>query len=187
MKNTSFFFLFAASASLLPAVSNAQQCRDPWVTEVVTEVYRRPPSGSGELGECNIKRYNNGSWANKDKLKEYVRAAGPAPLPTLDMTAVKYSPKGSGTYDLYTNNNLLVGELKGGNLTVTQPAPVIAAGGGNIICGDAGNVIAAGGGNMIGGMTAAINSNPSMSLKDGRSVLGVNDFNSLKQKSKSGN
>ena len=122
MKNTSFFFLFAASASLLPAVSNAQQCRDPWVTEVVTEVYRRPPSGSGEIGECEIKRYNNGSWANKDKLKEYVRAAGPAPLPTLDMTTLKYQRTGPGTYELYSNNSLLVGELKGGNLTVIQPA-----------------------------------------------------------------
>ena len=68
-----------------------------------------------------------------------------------------------------------------------QPAPVIAAGGGNIISGGAGNVVAAGGGNMIGMVTAAFHSNPSMSLKDGRSVLGVNDFNSLKQKSKSGN
>ena len=48
-------------------------------------------------------------------------------------------------------------------------------------------VIEASGGNLQAMVLAAINSNPPASLKDGRSVLGVNDFNSLKQKSKSGN
>ena len=66
--------LAAALAVAAPAAAHAQVgvCRDPWVTELVTEVARRAPRGEGESGECNIKLYG-ASWGTKDDLRAKVR------------------------------------------------------------------------------------------------------------------
>lgn len=68
----------AVAAVLVPAFAgeaSAQRagiCRDPWVTEVVTEVTGRSPQGMGETGECNINLYG-ASWSSKDDLRAKVR------------------------------------------------------------------------------------------------------------------
>ncbi len=178
------FLSAAAAAMLLPAVgAQAQSCRDPWVTELVTQEYKRAPHGSGETGECNIKRYNNGTWANKDKLREYVRSAGPSPFPTVDLSRIKYSSAGTNAFNLQSNNGLAIGMLKGGNITISLPANIVAAGGGNIVAAGGGNIVAAGGGNLTNGINAAMARNPPVSPMGGYSLQGVNDLNALKQKS----
>ena len=64
----------ALLATVVPATAHAQVgvCRDPWVTELVTEVARRAPRGEGESGECNVKLYG-ASWSSKDDLRGKVR------------------------------------------------------------------------------------------------------------------
>lgn len=46
----------------------AGNCADPWVTQAVTEVLRRPPA-SALAPECNIKLYNNGRWGSYKELR----------------------------------------------------------------------------------------------------------------------
>jgi hypothetical protein len=60
--------------ALVPAAAEAQTgvCRDPWVTELVKEIARREPRGSGESGECNVNLYG-ASWGSKDDLRAKVR------------------------------------------------------------------------------------------------------------------
>ncbi|MDZ8084798.1 MAG: hypothetical protein RMY16_04250 [Nostoc sp. DedQUE12b] len=48
-----------AFASYAPGV-----CRDPWITGAVSQVAKRSPQGYGELGECDMYRYGNGSWSD---------------------------------------------------------------------------------------------------------------------------
>lgn len=62
--------LVPASAMGLMAsgTASAGQCGDPWVTQAVTEVLRRPPP-SNNAPECNIKLYNNGHWSNYKELR----------------------------------------------------------------------------------------------------------------------
>lgn len=48
-----------AFASFTPGV-----CRDPWVTDAVKEVTKRPPKGYGEIGECDMYLYGNGHWSS---------------------------------------------------------------------------------------------------------------------------
>ena len=64
----------AVVLAALPATARAQTgtCRDPWVTELVKEVARRAPRGSGDSGECNINLYG-ASWSSKDDLRAKVR------------------------------------------------------------------------------------------------------------------
>lgn len=66
--------LAAAVVVAFPATASAQTgvCRDPWVTELVTEVARRAPRGSGDSGECNINLYG-ASWSSRDDLRAKVR------------------------------------------------------------------------------------------------------------------
>lgn len=53
--------------------SSAAQCKDPWVTQAVHEVMHRAPNGSGNAGECNIKRYGNGHWSSYPDLVSKVK------------------------------------------------------------------------------------------------------------------
>jgi hypothetical protein len=41
--------------------AHAANCSDPWVTQAVTDVLRRPPPSSA-APECNIYLYNGGHW-----------------------------------------------------------------------------------------------------------------------------
>ena len=59
-------------SGLWASTANAQ-CTDAWVTQAIREVKGRGPSGSG--GECNIKRYGNGSWSGYPDLKNKVWSA----------------------------------------------------------------------------------------------------------------
>jgi hypothetical protein len=70
---------FFAAVGLMAALSFATvqtahaQCRDPWINNAYRELADRAPVGTGEVGECNIKFYNNGSWNSYDELKRYVQ------------------------------------------------------------------------------------------------------------------
>lgn len=57
-----------AFASFTPEV-----CRDPWVTKAVSQVTGRPPKGYGEVGECDMYLYSNGSWSDYSILLSKVR------------------------------------------------------------------------------------------------------------------
>lgn len=46
----------------------AGNCTDPWVTQAVIEVLRRPPA-SASAPECNIRLYNNGQWSSYAQLR----------------------------------------------------------------------------------------------------------------------
>jgi hypothetical protein len=61
----------------------AGTCRDPWITQAITEVTGKPPTGSGESGDCTYTQYGGGRWSNYPQLKGYVQqtlrpAGGPA-------------------------------------------------------------------------------------------------------------
>lgn len=119
--------LLAAAVSALAAPAFAQ-CRDPWVSQAVREVQGRPANGSGELGECNIKLYGNGSWSSYPDLLNKVRAryprmGGGAP----GAASVLQAPYGA------------------------NGAGMVAAGGGNLVTTGGGNMVAAGGLNRGGG------------------------------------
>lgn len=77
MKRFAMFFgvLTSASASIIPDTNAyAGQCRDPWVTRAVTQVTGRQPSGSGDSGDCDYRRYGGGRWTTYDDLVGKVRA-----------------------------------------------------------------------------------------------------------------
>ncbi|HYH15556.1 MAG TPA: hypothetical protein VD794_10060, partial [Flavisolibacter sp.] len=42
---------------------------DPWIVQIYKSEFGREPNAT----ECNIKNYNNGSWASYDQLKSYIR------------------------------------------------------------------------------------------------------------------
>jgi hypothetical protein len=48
------------------------ECADPWLTDAIWEVTGRAPAGEGYEGECDIYRYNDGSWNSYDELVGYV-------------------------------------------------------------------------------------------------------------------
>jgi hypothetical protein len=68
--------LAAAIALAIPAVAHAQAgvCSDASVTELVTEIARRAPRGSGDSGECNANLYG-GRWSSEADLRGRVRRA----------------------------------------------------------------------------------------------------------------
>lgn len=72
----SFRRMLALAALALPLAATARAqtpgtCRDPWVTELVTQIAHRPPNGAGELGECNIRLYG-AQWSSKDDLRNKI-------------------------------------------------------------------------------------------------------------------
>ncbi|MES2392064.1 MAG: RICIN domain-containing protein [Acidobacteriota bacterium] len=68
-------------------------CRDPWVTQAVTEVRGRRPQGYGDTGECNYRSYGGGSWSSYPDLKLKVQTAfGVAPRPATPAPVVAYTP-----------------------------------------------------------------------------------------------
>ncbi|MBC7623359.1 MAG: hypothetical protein H7232_08240 [Aeromicrobium sp.] len=70
---------------LVKKVTNAYEiCSDKWVTTAVWEVKGRKPLGSGNTGECENRRYGNGSWTGYSDLVQKVRAAdAPPPQPAI--------------------------------------------------------------------------------------------------------
>jgi hypothetical protein len=53
---------------LMSGAAWAGNCNDPWVTQAVIEVLRRPPA-SASAPECNIRLYNNGHWNSYAQLR----------------------------------------------------------------------------------------------------------------------
>ena len=150
------------------------QCRDAWVTRAVTEVKTElgmgnpnaTPVGYGEMYECNMHLYSNGSWSSYADLRSKVRAVFSS-----------WRSAGAG-YDV--NANLVRGSYSSGRLVpsgtviarnrvivlpesalqqakangiVSQNATgnIISGGAGNIISGGAGNIVAGGAGNIVSG------------------------------------
>jgi hypothetical protein len=113
--------LAAVTVSAFAAPAFAQ-CRDPWVSQAVREVQGRPANGTGELGECNIKLYGNGSWSSYPDLLGKVRARYPRMGGGVQSSAgVLQAPYGA------------------------NGAGMVAAGGGNMVAAGGGNMVAAGG------------------------------------------
>jgi hypothetical protein len=130
--------LLPALGLLAPLAAQAQ-CRDPWLNQIYRQLYNRAPVGQGESCECNIKLYNNGSWANYQELTNFVKQ--------LQQTGLRfgYAPLGNNTVMAVAQGNLIqaVSVLDAnGNL--------VAAGGGNLVAAGGGNLVAAGGGNLTG-------------------------------------
>ena len=48
------------------------ECRDPWIRSAFRQKLLRDPNGYGEVGECDMYRYNNGSWGSFDELMYYI-------------------------------------------------------------------------------------------------------------------
>jgi hypothetical protein len=134
-----FAVLFIAQVFLAGFTHSASaQCRDPWVTSAIKQVYGRNPVGAGEFCECNIRLYNNGSWNSYKQLVGFVQQ-------------VKNSGLQLG-YAMATNGNAVMVIRQGGKMAVSlvnSSGQVISAGGGNVISAGGGNVISAGGGNVI--------------------------------------
>lgn len=86
--------MLAAAAALAaisgPAAAANGDCRDPWVTEVVTKVKGRAPYGDGERGECNIRLYG-AQWGNKGELESQVRQSFAA----LEQAGLEWEPNGN--------------------------------------------------------------------------------------------
>lgn len=63
------------AAPSAPAAAQAAQppagCRDPWITRAVREAARRPPRGSGDAGECDLRLYG-ARWGSYDELRGQV-------------------------------------------------------------------------------------------------------------------
>ena len=71
------------------------------LTDVVSEVTGREPSGSGNNGECYIGNYNGGSWNNYDELAGHVQVAlapvcGDAWVARAIREVTRRAPNGSG-------------------------------------------------------------------------------------------
>ena len=59
--------LVLALACGFTAVASAQ-CRDPWVSQAVSQVMGRAAQGQGDTGECSPSNYNNGQWSSYQQL-----------------------------------------------------------------------------------------------------------------------
>lgn len=59
----------AAGMTLTAGAASAGQCRDPWVTQAITEVTGRAPTGNYESGDCTYTQYNGGHWNSYAQLK----------------------------------------------------------------------------------------------------------------------
>ena len=120
-----------------PSLASAQ-CRDPWVSQAIKQVYARNPVGQGEICECNIKLYNNGSWATYNDLVGYVQQ-------------VRTSGLQLG-YAIIGNGNAVMVAMQNGQMavsTINQSGQVITSGGANVVASGGANVVASGGANVI--------------------------------------
>lgn len=132
---------------LLSALSAAAQCRDPWIGQIYQQLYNRKPVGQGNVGECNIYLYNNGSWGSRDELMGYIKQVQQTGL------RVGVAPLGANTVMAVAQGNQIfaVSLLDGGgNLVASGGGNLVASGGGNLVASGGGNLVASGGGNLTG-------------------------------------
>jgi hypothetical protein len=135
-------FAILGGATLLAALAlsttaSAGQCRDPWVTQAITQLTGHAPRGSGESLDCNIKLYGNGSWSSYPDLLNKVRASYRDPAPAA-APAVAAGARPT-----------IAGGAGGSSLVARGGAGIVAQGGGNIVAQGGGNIVAQGGGNMV--------------------------------------
>ena len=143
--------VLTALAGVLAASAVQAQCRDAWLTEAIRSVHNRVPNGAGEAGECNIKLYNNGSWASKNELIGHVRAVNSALYKERVNFGVFKLPNNTFQTGLVNASNRIVAS-GGGNISAQQ-ANIVASGGGNIVASGGGNLI----GNDVGTMSVTNN------------------------------
>lgn len=134
-------FAILGGATLLAALAlsttaSAGQCRDPWVTQAITQLTGHAPRGSGESLDCNIKLYGNGSWSSYPDLVNKVRASYRDPAPSSAAPAVAAGARPA-----------IAGGAGGSSLVARGGAGIVAQGGGNIVAQGGGNIVAQGGGN----------------------------------------
>ena len=142
------------AAFCFTAVQTTQaQCRDPWINQIYREVAGRGPVGTGEVGECSIKLYNNGSWNNYNELKGYVQE--------LRNNAVRIAYKDVG------NDKFVMAVSQNGNTGVNLMMRA-----GNVVAGGAGNVVAGGAGNLIGMDGAGIIANDGATIRIDKNTPG---------------
>lgn len=165
------------ATTVLPAMAAGPiNCRDPWITQAVYQLYRRlPVANSPTTEECDITHYGGGHWNTYGQLVGYIRNRvghtsiyssnlSLAPSRQDFMTSVAGSrfnglPQRNsyGYREVYLNGAWYVIAAGGGNLVSTNGgnllnmdgAGVIAQGGGNVVGPGGASVIAAGGGNVI--------------------------------------
>lgn len=158
-------------------LSASAQCRDPWIAKAYQQVAKRNPVGQGEVCECNIKLYNNGSWGNYNELVGYVQQF------LNSGTRVGYAPLPNGNFAMaILNGNQVVATSvvsPGGSVIAPGGANVVAAGGGNLVAAGGGNLVAAGGGNLTG----LSNSTPGFAFGMSRGLLAAGE----QRKATSGN
>ncbi|MBF9141448.1 hypothetical protein [Hymenobacter properus] len=162
--------LFGALLALAgQPLSASAQCRDPWIAKAYQQVARRNPVGQGEICECNIKLYNNGSWGNYNELVGYVQQF------LNSGTRVGYAPLSNGNFAMA----ILSGNQVSAVSVLNAGGNVVAAGGGNVVAAGGGNVVAAGGGNLVaaggGNITGLSNSTPGFAFGMSRGLLAAGE------------
>lgn len=157
---------FLLALNLFCASTASAQCRDPWVSQAVKQVYGRSAVGQGEVCECSIKLYNNGSWGSYNELVGYVQQVLNSGLQL--------------GYAMASNGNPVVIARQNGVMGVSMlngSGQVIAIGGGNVITAGGGNVITAGGANVVtsgGANFQGLNANtPGFMFGSGRQTLAA--------------
>lgn len=128
--------LMAFAALAVAQTAQAGTCRDPWVTQAITEVAGRAPNANGESGECNIYNFRGGQWGSYAELKRAVRGyfidhptyAVPAAVPAYNPSAVNTAYNQSQIAG-NANRASLIGD-GGGTLIGHDGATLIGDGGG---------------------------------------------------------
>ncbi|HCM41879.1 MAG TPA: hypothetical protein PLY88_08335 [Candidatus Omnitrophota bacterium] len=113
-------------------IAQAGTCRDPWVTQAITEVAGRAPNASGESGECNIYNFNGGQWSDYTQLKRAVRgyfARNPTYTQAMPTAASVNSAYNQSQIAGNANRASLIGD-GGGTLIGHDGATLIGDGGG---------------------------------------------------------
>lgn len=135
----------------------AGPCRDPWVSGAVYLITgaMRHPAGYGDVGECDPKLYNGGSWNSFEQLVNAMYATQKA----MRAQKVKWvafvnmrNQREVILADIAQQNAVLGGWLvgnDGASIIAATPQQLVAAGGGNMVAAGGGNMVAAGGGNVL--------------------------------------
>jgi hypothetical protein len=175
-KFRTMLFTFMAAAILLSlssATANAQKanpsaaetqqwrqkgpCADPWVSKAVTE-YKGSVAGVGNYGDCEVGKYNNGSWSSYDDLYRGVQTA----QANMRSAGVSISMTSLG------GDQRKITIDAGGGYVVHQTVKLIGNAGGLLLTSDGASVVASGGGNFSGMSTTDRNEKR---IKLGKSVL----------------
>ena len=120
-------------------------CKDPWITQAIYQVWRRMPYASTPTSdECNIMNYNNGSWRTYGELVGYVQRKvpqTPPPQPGFGPDLRQSVVQPVTTVTPATFNSLSQRDYMGTKqVQINGVWYVIASGGGNVIASGGGNI-----------------------------------------------